>query len=125
MVISANIHVRQTLRGKTFRSTTLTLLGVFCLMSCEPEIKPSERYPGPWQDLDSFVAQAMARNSDRLGQLCASAYMRPAFNKPGERGEYLVYCTFDKREWWAFRVFAGMNEIVGPNNIFSEIPPPN
>jgi hypothetical protein len=107
------------------RSTTLILAGVLCVTGCGPEVKPSERYPGPWTDIDPYVSQALAKNSDRLGQLCTSAYMRPAFNKPGERGEYLIYCTHDKSEWWAFVVFTGMNEIVGPNNIFKDIPPPN
>jgi hypothetical protein len=103
----------------------LTLAGAFCLAGCGPEVKPSEHFPGPWRDLDPYVAQALARNSSRLGQLCASTTMRPAFNRPGQYGEYLVYCTYDRSEWWAFLVFPGMNEIVGPNKIFSDIPPPN
>jgi hypothetical protein len=95
------------------------------LAACEPAIKPSERYPGPWQELDPYVSQTMAKNVERFGQLCGSAYMRPAFNKPGERGEYLVYCTHDRSEWWAFLIFVGMNEVVGPNNIFPDIAPPS
>lgn len=111
------------MRDKILRHAGL-ILGALCLAGCGPEVKPSERYPGPWQDIDFHVSQTLAKNPERLGQLCASTYMRPAFNRPGERGEYLVYCTFDKSGWWAFVVFPGINEIVGPNNIFPEIPPP-
>ncbi len=123
-VMPTRFATRQSLHEHRWRDAALALIGGLCLAGCEPQFKPAERYPGPWQDLDVFAAQAMAKNPERLGQLCASAYMRPAFNKPGERGEYLVYCTYDKSEWWAFLVFAGMNEVVGPNNIFPEIPPP-
>jgi hypothetical protein len=107
----------------TFRAA-LMLAGALCGTGCEPEIKASERYPGPWQDLDAYVAVAMAKKPERLGQLCHSAYMRPAFNRPGERSEYLVYCTFDRSEWWSFFVFTGMDEVVGPNYILADVPPP-
>ena len=103
----------------------LALLGTAGLAGCFEEPNFAERYPGPWQDLDPFVALTMAKKPERFFQLCKDAYMRPAFNKPGERAEYLVYCTFDKSEWWSFVVFTGMNEVVGPNNIYPEIPPPN
>jgi hypothetical protein len=111
--------------SRALLTITLSLAGAFSLAACEPAVPPAERYPGPWQQLDTSVALAMAKNPKRLGQLCGSAYMRPAFNKPGERGEYLVYCTHDKSEWWAFQVFTGINEVIGPNKIFPEIPPPN
>ncbi|MEA2974639.1 MAG: hypothetical protein QOF19_159 [Alphaproteobacteria bacterium] len=111
--------------ARGLQHTALTVACALGLAGCEPEIAPAERYPGPWQDPDPFVAETMAKKSDRLFQLCKSAYMRPAFNKPGGRNEYLVYCTFDRSEWWAFAVYTGMNEIIGPNNIYQDIPPPN
>jgi hypothetical protein len=109
----------------TLRNPVLTLAAAFCLAACEPAVAPAERYPGPWQELDPYVAETMARKSDRLFQLCKTATMRPAFNKPGARNEYLVYCTFDRSEWWAFTVYTGMHEIIGPNNVYPDIPPPN
>jgi hypothetical protein len=107
------------------RHAAFAIVTGLCLAGCGPDVNPSERYPGPWQDLDPYVSQTMAKNAERFGQLCGSAYMRPAFNKPGERGEYLVYCTHDRSQWWAFLIFSGMNEVVGPNNIFPDIAPPN
>jgi hypothetical protein len=103
----------------------MALAGALWLAACEPEVAPAERYPGPWQPPDSFLAETLAKKSDRLFQLCRNVYTRPAFNKPGGRNEYLIYCTFDRSEWWAFTAYTGMNEIIGPNNIYPDIPPPD
>jgi len=107
------------------RRMALALPGAACLAGCFEEPNFADRYPGPWQNPDQFVAETMAKKSDRFYQLCKDAYMRPAFNKPGARAEYLIYCTFDKSEWFSFVIFTGMDEVIGPNNIYPEIPPPN
>jgi hypothetical protein len=82
---------------------------------------PSERYPGPWQDIDRYVIHTLANNESKIGSLCATAKMRPAMR--GEFGEYLVYCAY-KNNWRAFVVFPALNEIISLADLIPDIPLP-
>jgi hypothetical protein len=95
------------------------------LRAARPKSRQPSAIPDRGRRPDAFVAETLAKKYDRVFQLCKNVYMRPAFDKPGGRNEYLIYCTFDRSEWWAFTVYTGMHEIIGPNNIYPDIPPPD
>ena len=72
--------------------------------------------------MDPFVIRTLAKNTATIGALCTTAKMRPATR--GEYGEYLVYCADEKNEWRAFVVFPALNQVIGPNDLLPDIPPP-
>src|SRR5262245_28517220 len=41
-----------------------------CLTSCGSLPMSSERYPGPWQDIDPFVIRTLSKNISQIGPLC-------------------------------------------------------
>jgi hypothetical protein len=114
----------------TLRSAILAFLAAAVLAGCDSErvIKPLDRYPGPWKQLDSSVLQTMQR-SVGSSQNCRAALMRPSSKTDGE---YLVYCTRfiprkpdPTRHWDAYLVSPARDKVVGPNKLFEDIPPPD
>ena len=114
-----------TLYRAFLRHTKLVAISTLCcLAGCSSLPTTSGRYRGPWQAIDPYVARTLSMNISKIGPLCVTARMRPAFNKTGEYGEYLVYCAPDGRHWHAFIVFPALNQVLGPEAPYPEIPPP-
>jgi hypothetical protein len=99
----------------------------------EPVVRPAERYPGPWKEISPEVQRTMIQNAKQFHD-CGYAFMRASV-KPGS--EFLVYCTSGEfapgmegktnpnRKWDAYLVFSASGKIMGPNQIFGDIPPPD
>lgn len=111
------------------RSAILAIATVIFLSGCNdaPELKPLDRFPGPWRDLDTPVLQTMQQDVGAL-QNCRTALMRPSAKT---KGEYLVYCTrsfLDKhdpnRRWEAYLIYPATAKVVGLSKTFKDVLPP-
>jgi len=77
-----------------------------------------DRYPGPWkEDFNAPISKALAQNSARG---CGEFKYRQSSK---DKGEYLVYCTRDGRNWSAYFVWPSIKKITGPHQVSAAIPP--
>ncbi len=92
----------------------LSLFGLclITLLSCSDsrELTVAERYPGPWVDAFNLkITKALVSNHVRL---CGDYKYRKSSQ---DNGEYLVYCTVDDDNWYAYTVWANTGAVVGPS----------
>lgn len=108
----------------------LSLSFRFCLMFfvltpwtgasyAQPELSPSEQYPGPWVEVPQGVRDLLAL---RKVSACSEAVGRQSSRNPNE---YLLYCTQDERHWTSWRVQPASQKVQGPGKLFEGIPTPN
>ena len=112
------------------RPRLLSLSFRFCLMLfvltpwtgasyAQPELSPSEQYPGPWAEVPQEVRDLLAL---RKISACSEAAGRQSSRNPNE---YLLYCTQDERHWTSWRVQPAIHKVHGPGKLFEGIPAPN
>jgi hypothetical protein len=112
------------------RPRLLLLSFGFCLMLfvltpwtdasyAQPELFPSEQYPGPWVEVPQEVRDLLAR---RKISACSEAVGRKSSRNPNE---YLLYCTQYERHWTSWRVQPAAHKVQGPGKLFEGIPAPN
>ena len=112
------------------RPRLLSLSFRFCLMLfvltpwtgasyAQPELSPSEQYPGPWAEVPQEVRDLLAL---RKVSGCSEAVGRQSSRNPNE---YLLYCTQDERHWTSWRVQPALHKVHGPGKLFEGIPAPN
>ena len=112
------------------RPRLLSLSFRFCLMLfvltpwtgasyAQPELSPSEQYPGPWAEVPQEVRDLLAL---RKVSGCSEAVGRQSSRNPNE---YLLYCTQDERHWTSWRVQPALHKVYGPGKLFEGIPAPN
>lgn len=84
----------------------------------EPSIP--ERYSGPWQTtIRGDITSALASHKSRG---CGVYVYKQSIESSSE---FLVYCSPDGlKDWTAYQVWPNINEVIGPMQIHSEIPPP-
>ena len=84
----------------------------FFLSACkaEPEPTPSVRYPEPWrEEFNVGITKTLAaKHIKGCGQ-----YKYRESSK--DKGEYLVHCTSDGKNWTAYLVWPNINEVTGPH----------
>lgn len=85
----------------------------------QPELSPSEQYPGPWVEVPQEVRDLLAL---RKISACSAAVGRQSSRNPSE---YLLYCTQDERHWTSWRVQPATHKVQGPGKLFEGIPTPN
>jgi len=85
----------------------------------QPELSPSEQYPGPWVEVSQEVRDLLAL---RKVSACSEAVGRQSSRNPNE---YLLYCTQDERHWTSWRVQPATHKVNGPGKLFEGIPAPN
>ena len=112
------------------RPRPLSLSFRFCLMLfvltpwtgasyAQPELSPSEQYPGPWAEVSQEVRDLLAL---RKVSGCSEAVGRQSSRNPNE---HLLYCTQDERHWTSWRVQPALHKVHGPGKLFEGIPAPN
>jgi len=79
----------------------------------------AQTYPGPWhRDFNRAIAQTLGANHvENCGDLAYRA-------NPGQRGEYLVYCSADDGVWRVYLVWTATSKIMGPYPVDPSVPPP-
>jgi hypothetical protein len=85
----------------------------------QPELSPSEQYPGPWVEVPQEVRDLLAL---RKVSACSEAVGRQSSRNPSE---YLLYCTQDERHWTSWRVQPAIHKVHGPGKLYEGIPAPN
>ena len=79
----------------------------------------TSQYPGAWSDAPHpGIMRALVSNKV-VG--CGQYSYKAAASSSGE---YLVYCTRDGKNWVAYLVWPNIGNIIGPNRISLDIPPP-
>lgn len=70
---------------------------------------PAEEWDGPWEeDFNVEISRALAQNNVSL---CGEyKYKKSAKSSK----EYIVHCTPDGTNWYAYIVWTGINKIMGP-----------
>lgn len=98
----------------------------FVLAGCDPS--PDELYPPPWvQERSAAIDRVL---SDHNVTDCQNLAYRPSNLSSGPldpRGEFLVYCSADGRNWTAYIASPGLardRNLSAPFNAYAEIPPP-
>lgn len=82
------------------------------------EVAQPDRYPGPWRDESNvLISKALVQNSIKG---CGEFKYRPSSKN---KGEFLVYCTRDGKNWVAYLVWAPVGKVTGPHQISAAIPP--
>ena len=72
----------------------------------------AERYPGPWEYEFNFgITKALTKAE--AGSCGHFKYRASSMNK----GEYLVYCTSDSKNWTAYMVWPNIEKVLGPYQI--------
>ena len=114
-------RIRPRLLSSSFRFCSM----LFVLMPwtdasyAQPELSPSEHYPGPWVEVPQEVRNLLAL---RKVSACSEAVGRQSSRNPSE---YLLYCTQDERHWTSWRVQPATHKVQGPRKLFEGIPAPN
>jgi len=85
----------------------------------QPELSPSEQYPGPCVEVPQEVRGLLAL---RKVSACSEAVGRQSSRNPNE---YLLYCTQDERHWTSWRVQPATHKVQGPGKLFEGIPTPS
>lgn len=97
---------------------TLTLVALVSAATAHAGISLQERYPGPWRDdFNLPISKALAQN---LIKGCGEFKYRPSSRN---KGEFLVYCTRDGKNWVAYLVWAPIAKVNGPHEVSAAIPP--
>jgi hypothetical protein len=114
----------QRIRSRLLSSSFRFCLMLFVLMPwtdashAQPELSPSEQYPGPWVEVPQEVRDLLAL---RKVSACSEALGRQSSRNPSE---YLLYCTQDERHWTSWRVQPATHKVQGPSKLFEGIPAP-
>lgn len=86
------------------------LFFVFITASTHAEKIPlSTRYPKPWRENFNLEITRSLSNKNIRG--CGQYKFRESSK---DKGEYLVYCSRDGRNWLAYIVWPNINNVMGP-----------
>ncbi len=102
------------------------VLWTFVIAGCDQS--PDDRYPDPWIEQPSpGITRVLTDNGV---ENCSNVVYRPSSASTGPldpNGEFLVYCSSDGVNWsaWiAFPALARNRSLVGPMEVYDDIPPP-
>lgn len=119
--------VKQLPEAAKLRVRGLALvLWPFVLAGCGQS--PDDRYPDPWVEEPSpGITRVLTSHGI---QNCSDVVYRPSSASTGPldpNGEFLVYCSGDGVNWSAWIAYPGLardRSLVGPMEIYDDIPPP-
>lgn len=83
------------------------------------QLEPSQQYLGTWQDKPSRGLSSALAAHKATG--CSEFYWRES---TVTRGEFLVFCTRDGRQWTAYLVWPNIGKATGPLTPPADIDPP-
>ena len=102
------------------------VLWPFVVAGCDQS--PGDRYPDPWiEQLNPGITRVLTGHGV---ENCSDVVYRPSSASTGPldpNGEFLIYCSSDGVNWsaWiAFPALARDRSLVGPMEIYDDIPPP-
>jgi hypothetical protein len=88
------------------------IVGLF-LSSCSHPPTTAERFTGPWLKGSPQVMMLLLKHQ---AEGCGKVYMKVAKNSPADPAfkDYLLYCTDDGKNWTAWEVWPGSDQVLGP-----------
>ena len=99
--------------------TLLVFVRLASAADAQPNLSPSEQYPGPWLEVTQEIREVLAL---RKVSACSQAVGRQSSRNPGE---YLLYCTRDGKLWTSWRVLPAAQKVRGPGKLLEGIPLPD
>lgn len=100
----------------------LTILGLMCvpgMADAQQKLLPSERFPGPWQEVTDEIRNVLTLNKVSA---CSQALGRQSSRDPDD---YLLYCTQDEKLWTSWRVQLATQKVHGPGKLCEDIALPD
>lgn len=95
-----------------FSKCALIIMSIFTLSLAAQAETIAERYPGPWEYEFNFeITKALTKAE--VGSCGHFKYRASSMDK----GEYLVYCTSDSKNWTAYMVWPNIEKVLGPYQV--------